>query len=84
MLDDSDAVLAEAARVLRPDGVLLTTVDKTESHRVADGRGPAGGRPEDGLASLTARAARYGLELSGATTFAAGPVLHIVARFTKR
>jgi septum formation protein len=84
MLEDTDAVLAEAARVLRPDGVLLTTVDKTESHRVADGRGPADGRAADGLASLTARAERYGLELTGATTFAAGPVLHIVARFTRR
>jgi len=84
MLDDSDNVLAEASRVLRPDGVLLTTVDKTESHRIADGRLPAEGRAEDGLASLTARAARYGLELTGATTFASGPVLHIVAAYTKR
>ena len=84
LLDDSETVLAEAARVLRTDGVLLTTVDKTESHRVADGRLPAEGRAEDGLASLTARAARYGLELTGAATFASGPVLHIVVAFTKR
>lgn len=84
LLDDSETVLAEAARVLRTDGVLLTTVDKTESHRVADGRLPAEGRAEDGLASLTARAARYGLELTGATTFASGPVLHVVVAYTKR
>ncbi|HYU85198.1 MAG TPA: Maf family nucleotide pyrophosphatase [Kribbellaceae bacterium] len=69
LVDDSEAVLAEAARVLRPGGVLLTTTDKSDAHRVADGRAPAAGRAQDGVALLTARAARHGLALTGATAF---------------
>jgi septum formation protein len=69
LVEDSDAVLAEAARVLKPGGVLLTTTDKSDAHRVADGRAPAAGRAQDGVALLTARAARHGLALSGATAF---------------
>ncbi|MFJ2256783.1 class I SAM-dependent methyltransferase [Streptomyces sp. NPDC087844] len=34
LLDDADRVVAEAARVLRPGGVLVTTVDKAASHDV--------------------------------------------------
>ena len=58
--------LAETARVLGRDGVLLTTLDA------------------DGLEALATRAARHGLELTGATSFGSGAVLHVVARFTKR
>jgi nucleoside triphosphate pyrophosphatase len=87
LVPDSDAVLAEIARVLRPDGVLLTTVDKTDAHRVAEGREPASGRAQDGLALLTARARRHGLELTGATTFTrhgqVGDSVYVVAAFTK-
>lgn len=84
LLEDSEPVIAEAARVLRRDGVLLTSVDKRESQRVAEGRRHASDRPQDGLALVTDRASRHGLELAGATTFAAGPVRHVVAGFTKR
>nr|WP_272952583.1 class I SAM-dependent methyltransferase [Kribbella amoyensis] len=69
LLADSDAVLAEVARVLRPGGVFVTTAEKSEAGRVADGRTPKEGRSEDSLALLVARAARYGLVLDGATTF---------------
>ncbi|MEV7139548.1 class I SAM-dependent methyltransferase [Streptomyces tauricus] len=34
LLDDAERVVAEAARVLRPSGVLVTTVDKAASHDV--------------------------------------------------
>ncbi|MFD6291722.1 class I SAM-dependent methyltransferase [Streptomyces sp. NPDC060205] len=34
LLDDAEQVVAEAARVLRPGGVLVTTVDKAASHDV--------------------------------------------------
>ncbi|MFE7036617.1 class I SAM-dependent methyltransferase [Streptomyces sp. NPDC057621] len=34
LLDDAELVVAEAARVLRPGGVLVTTVDKAASHDV--------------------------------------------------
>ncbi|MFC4122604.1 hypothetical protein [Nonomuraea zeae] len=43
MLDDARPVIAEAARVLRPGGVFVTTVDKRAAHgpggRAAPGRG---------------------------------------------
>jgi len=69
LVPDSDAVLAEATRVLRDGGVFVTTADKSDAHRVADGREPAAGRAQDGVALLVARAARHGLELTGATAF---------------
>ena len=84
LLEDSEVLIAEAARVLRAGGVLVTTVDKRESQRVAEGRRHAPDRPQDGLALVTDRAARHGLDLTGATTFGSGPVSHVVARFTKR
>jgi septum formation protein len=69
LLPDSDAVLAEAARVLRPGGVFVTTADKADAHRVADGRGRTKDRPQDATSLLIPRAAAHGLHLSGATSF---------------
>jgi septum formation protein len=69
LLDDSDQVLAEVARVLRPDGVFITTTEKRESTRYASGRTPDNDRSEDALPLLVARAAHHGLHLDGATSF---------------
>ena len=69
LLPDSDPVLAEVARVLRPGGIFVTTADKSDAHRVADGRTPAKTRPQDATPHLIARAAAHGLHLSAATTF---------------
>ncbi|GAA3119578.1 septum formation protein [Kribbella aluminosa] len=73
LLDDSEPVIAEVARVLRTDGVFITTTEKSDASRYADTRGPADTRSQDALAHLTAAAARHGLTLDGATTFP-GPV----------
>lgn len=62
---DADLVIAEAARVLRPGGHLVTTVDKDLAHgrvRRTDG---------DHADRVTAVASRAGLRLSGTTWFAA-------------
>lgn len=69
LVDDSDQILAEVSRVLRPDGVFITTTEKRESSRYATGRTPDDHRSEDALPVLVARAAQYGLRLDGATTF---------------
>jgi septum formation protein len=69
LLEDSDQVLAEVSRVLRPDGVFITTTEKRESTRYAAGRTPDDHRSEDALPLLIARAAKYGLYLDGATSF---------------
>nr|WP_255512848.1 class I SAM-dependent methyltransferase [Kribbella sp. VKM Ac-2568] len=69
LLEDSDPVLAEVARILRPDGVFITTTDKSEATRYAAGRGPNDQRAQDALTLLVARAATHGLVLDGATTF---------------
>lgn len=84
LVPDSDAVLAEVARVLSPGGVLLATVDKTDAQRVAEDRDPAAGRAQDGLALLTARALRHGLDLTGATTFEWSGTAFVIAAFTRR
>ncbi len=69
LLEDSDPVLAEVARVLRPGGVFITTTEKSETSRYASGRNPAEMRFQDALPHLVARAAQYGLVLDGAGTF---------------
>jgi septum formation protein len=69
LLDDSEPVIAEVARVLRTDGVFITTVEKTDASRYADGRVPHDTRSQDALSHLVATAARNGLALDGATTF---------------
>jgi septum formation protein len=73
LLDDSEPVIAEVARVLRPDGVFITTTDKNDAGRYADGRGPNDTRSQDALSLLVARAAHHGLTLDGATTFPGPP-----------
>jgi septum formation protein len=73
LLDDSAAILAEVARVLRPGGVFLTTTEKTDASRYAEGRVPDSTRSQDSLTHLVAQAAVHGLVLDGATTFP-GPV----------
>ena len=58
-----DAVLAEAARVLRPGGVLVSTVDKELAHR------PVRGSDADDRKRVTAVCRCVGLEPGGTTTF---------------
>ncbi|MFK4088756.1 Maf family nucleotide pyrophosphatase [Kribbella sp. NPDC020789] len=73
LLDDSAPVLAEVARILRPGGVFLTTTDKTDAARHAQGRDPNPTRAQDSLTRLVAEAASHGLTLDGATTFPGPP-----------
>jgi septum formation protein len=73
LLDDSEPVIAEVARVLRPGGVFITTTDKSDAGRYADGRVPNESRAQDALTHLVAQAARHGLTLDGATTFPGPP-----------
>jgi ubiquinone/menaquinone biosynthesis C-methylase UbiE len=78
LLRDVRPVLAEAARVLRPGGVLITTVDKVE----ATFREPSdiaaltepmrrahAANPTDGVETVTAMAAEYGLRVAGRVSF---------------
>src|SRR5207247_10497839 len=44
LIDDSEPVIAEVARVLRPDGVFITTTDQSDASRSAHGRGPSDSR----------------------------------------
>ncbi|MDX6261355.1 MAG: nucleoside triphosphate pyrophosphatase [Kribbellaceae bacterium] len=69
LVEDSNRILAEVSRVLRPDGVFITTTEKPESSRYAAGRTPEHHRSEDALSLLVARAADHGLHLDGATSF---------------
>ncbi|WP_350278512.1 Maf family nucleotide pyrophosphatase [Kribbella sp. HUAS MG21] len=73
LLDDSEPVIAEVARVLRTGGVFVTTTEKSDAGRYADGRVPDETRSQDALSHLVATAARYGLVLDGATTFVGPP-----------
>ncbi|GAA3230053.1 class I SAM-dependent methyltransferase [Nonomuraea helvata] len=64
LLDDARPVIAEAARVLRPGGVFVTTVDKRAAH------GPGGRRePSDRAELVVEEAARHGLRPSGESSF---------------
>ncbi|MFG1906295.1 Maf family nucleotide pyrophosphatase [Kribbella sp. NPDC048928] len=69
LLDDSEPVIAEVARVLRTDGVFVTSTEKSDTSRYSDGRVPNETRSQDALTHLVALAARHGLVLDGATTF---------------
>ncbi|MEV6331885.1 class I SAM-dependent methyltransferase [Streptomyces sp. NPDC051909] len=71
----AEEIVAEAARVLRPGGVLLTTVDKDACHDVGSDidallrphRAPDAG--SDRAARITAYAAAHGLEPASGTEF---------------
>lgn len=75
LLDDDVApVIAECARVLRPGGVYITTVDKAASHDVgSDIDEVLAPRPRraapDEEALVTAHAAAHGLRPAGSATF---------------
>jgi septum formation protein len=73
LLDDSEPVIAEVARVLRSGGVFVTTTEKSDAGRYAKGRGPSETRIQDALSHLVATGARYGLTLDGAATFQGPP-----------
>ncbi|WP_406839624.1 class I SAM-dependent methyltransferase [Streptomyces sp. AHU1] len=74
LLDDARPVVAEAARVLRPGGVFVTTVDKAAAHHVgsdidaltADCRA---GHAEDAAERVTRYAAGHGLVPGGTALF---------------
>jgi len=73
--DDMGAVVAECARVLRPGGVYVTTVDKAAAHDVgSDIDAVLEPRPRraapDAAARVEARAAEHGLDLVGSARFA--------------
>lgn len=81
LLPDAEPVIAEAARVLGPAGVLVTTVDKNEAAFAAPSdvaeitAGPRqayADRRADGHDRVVALAARHGLRKAAETTFA-GP-----------
>ncbi|MFD7294056.1 hypothetical protein ACFV9W_12260 [Streptomyces sp. NPDC059897] len=75
VLDDAAPVIAEAARVLRPGGVFVTTVDKAAAHLV--GRdicelvAPHAGHrpPTDATIRITQLAAEHGLRPQGSAAF---------------
>ncbi|MER7244078.1 Maf family nucleotide pyrophosphatase [Kribbella sp. NPDC000426] len=69
LLDNSEPVIAEVARVLRTDGVFITTTEKSDASRYADDRASDETRSQDALAHLVAVASRHGLALDSATTF---------------
>ncbi|HEY2794118.1 MAG TPA: class I SAM-dependent methyltransferase [Micromonosporaceae bacterium] len=74
LIDDVPATIAEAARVLRPGGVLITTVDKDAAHDVGtdvdDLLRPLRNRaPSDAFASVCKLGADCGLTLAGETAF---------------
>ncbi|GAA3504671.1 class I SAM-dependent methyltransferase [Streptomyces prasinosporus] len=72
--EDVRAVVAECARVLRPGGVYVTTVDKGASHNVgSDIDAVLAARPpspvSDAAADVEARAAEHGLVPAGRARF---------------
>jgi SAM-dependent methyltransferase len=74
LLDDAGPVVAEAARVLRPGGVFVTTVDKAVAHHVGSDIDALAaphrtGRATDAAGRVTAYAAEHGLVPSGTARF---------------
>ncbi|MBO1331058.1 class I SAM-dependent methyltransferase [Streptomyces sp. VRA16 Mangrove soil] len=74
LLDDAEPVVAEAARVLRPGGVFVTTVDKDAAHLVGSDvcalvKPYATTDPADASARVTAYARRRGLHPCGEARF---------------
>ncbi|PXX61780.1 methyltransferase family protein [Nocardia tenerifensis] len=68
LLTDAEPVLTEVARVLRPGGLFLTTVDKHAASHAPQGMSEDSPRA-DGCARLTAVGARHHLHLAAATSF---------------
>ncbi|MER6161275.1 class I SAM-dependent methyltransferase [Streptomyces sp. NPDC001868] len=73
--EDVRAVVGECARVLRPGGVYVTTVDKAAAHNVGSDidavLAPRPRRPAtDATGDIESRAAEHGLEPAGRATFA--------------
>jgi SAM-dependent methyltransferase len=74
LLDDADRAVAEAARVLRPGGVFVTTVDKAAAHDVGSDidavMAPRPRRAARDRSDLVASyAARYALVPAGQSSF---------------
>ncbi|MET8131535.1 MULTISPECIES: class I SAM-dependent methyltransferase [unclassified Streptomyces] len=74
LLDDAGPVVTEAARVLRPGGVFVTTVDKAAAHHVGSDIDALAapyrtGRAADGSERVASYAAEHGLTLSGTARF---------------
>ncbi|MGW0970395.1 class I SAM-dependent methyltransferase [Streptomyces sp. NPDC002516] len=74
LLDDARPVVAEAARVLRPGGVFVTTVDKDAAHHVGSDIDELtahcrAAHAADGTERVTAYAAEHGLDPSGTALF---------------
>lgn len=74
LLPDAAPVIAEAARVLRPGGVLITTVDKDAApfvtpSDIADIAGPPSRPAADAYPLVTALGATHGLRPAGETSF---------------
>lgn len=74
LLDDIDSVVAEAARVLRPGGAFITTVDKDDAHDVGSDidaliRPLRRRRNVDSLFAVSWKARERGLIPAGETTF---------------
>jgi ubiquinone/menaquinone biosynthesis C-methylase UbiE len=78
LLTDAAPVLAEAARVLRPGGVLITTVDKNQStfavpsdvaEVTRESREPYAQHASDRFERVVAQAEKHGLRPAGETTF---------------
>ncbi|WP_427384352.1 class I SAM-dependent methyltransferase [Janibacter sp. G56] len=63
LVPDAEPMVAEAARVLRPAGLLVTTVDKAAANGAMD----RSATDERGL--VTALAGDHGLDPAGETTF---------------
>ncbi|MFF4489505.1 class I SAM-dependent methyltransferase [Streptomyces sp. NPDC001544] len=71
---DADRVVAECARVLRPGGVYVTTVDKAAAHDVGSDidavLAPRPRRPaQDAAGTVAAHTARHGLHPAGRASF---------------
>ncbi|MEU7001150.1 class I SAM-dependent methyltransferase [Nonomuraea sp. NPDC046570] len=74
LLPDARPLIAEAARVLRPGGVYLTTVDKDAAHEVASDIDDILSafrrrRPSDAAELVVGEAARHGLRPEGEAGF---------------
>ncbi|KRE44145.1 class I SAM-dependent methyltransferase [Knoellia sp. Soil729] len=99
LVPDAEPIIGEAARVLRPGGLLVTTVDKAvANHRAIDPRSAtpragtstrAKGRPvTDARSLVTTHAARHGLDPAGETTFVGlgqrGEPIYTLVAYRKR